>query len=75
MRMLLELGEGITDEYYERPYSPENARKSTNIPHAPPFQLCLKSTEDIKLALKNALRYFPAERHPQLAPGIYHPLY
>ena len=72
MRQLVELAQGITDDYYELHYNPANAR-SPDVPHAPAFQLCLKTDAEWKLALRNALRYFPTNRHAQLAPGL--PLY
>ena len=39
----------------------------TSINHAP-IRKDILSTEEKKLALKNALRYFPAKHHPVLAP-------
>jgi urocanate hydratase len=42
-------------------------RRSSRVPHAPARKLELTSAE-IKLALQNALRYFPPETHHVLAP-------
>jgi hypothetical protein len=42
-------------------------------PHAPAFQVKLTDRE-FRLALRNALRYFPAETHAELAPEFAHEL-
>ena len=46
---------------------PENKGRTEGISHAPVRKQILNSKEK-KLALKNALRYFPIEHHPTLAP-------
>ncbi len=41
--------------------------RDSNVPHAPVFQVKLSET-DFKMAVRNALRYFPSEFHAILAP-------
>jgi len=52
---------------------PENNRYDKNLSHAPVRKKIL-SKEEEKLALKNALRYFPEELHATLAPEFYEEL-
>ena len=61
------VSEGIPTELpAAKPYDPE-------VNHAPRRKKIL-SREEEKLALKNALRYFPAELHAELAPEFAHEL-
>ncbi|EDV23720.1 uncharacterized protein TRIADDRAFT_36098 [Trichoplax adhaerens] len=46
---------------------PPPQERDTSVPHAPVRKTNLTFEEE-KLALKNALRYFPIEYHPELAP-------
>lgn len=47
--------------------------RSPQYPHAPLFDVknCLPTEADKKLAVKNALRYFPAKFHATLAPEFF----
>eukprot|EP00767_Chilomastix_cuspidata_P007019 gnl/Chilomastix_cuspidata/756.p1 GENE.gnl/Chilomastix_cuspidata/756~~gnl/Chilomastix_cuspidata/756.p1 ORF type:complete len:850 (-),score=319.43 gnl/Chilomastix_cuspidata/756:12-2561(-) len=47
---------------------PPKYKWEDDIPHAPILPTADFSKEDLKLALRNALRYFPRELHNQLAP-------
>lgn len=49
------------------PLPPAEGGRDPSVAHAPRLRPDL-TPEDRTLALKNALRYFPAELHPQLAP-------
>ena len=48
-------------------HPPPQPTRDASVPHAPVFQVKLSDT-DFKLAIRNALRYFPAELHSTLAP-------
>lgn len=49
------------------PTLPDKKGQNPNVPHAPKRKEIL-SVQEKKLALRNALRYFPAKWHPVLAP-------
>ena len=50
---------------------PEPKKPSKNLSHAPRRIIKQLSKEDKKLAVRNALRYFPQEHHPVLAREFY----
>ena len=52
---------------------PELKPRSPNVPHAPKRNPNLSPAEE-KLAIKNALRYFPKELHPKLGKEFYEEL-
>ena len=60
----LHLTRGLPKTLEELPEAPP---RDASVPHAPKFRVKLNARET-KLALRNALRYFPAELHATLAP-------
>ncbi|KAJ3030292.1 UNVERIFIED_CONTAM: Urocanate hydratase [Siphonaria sp. JEL0065] len=65
MSPISELAYGITDSYYSRTEA-EVFSIDTSVPHAPKRTPALTDAEK-KLAVRNALRYFPSDRHALLA--------
>ncbi|KAJ3078252.1 Urocanate hydratase, partial [Rhizoclosmatium hyalinum] len=72
MSPIAELAYGITDAYYNLT-AEEIFTIDPSVPHAPKRTPALTEAEK-KLAIKNALRYFPAERHALLAKEFAHEL-
>ena len=60
----LHLPRGLPKTLAELPEAPP---RDSSVPHAPKFRVKL-NVRETKLALRNALRYFPAELHATLAP-------
>lgn len=54
---------------------PESRKPSKNFSHAPKRVIHKLTKEDKKLAVRNALRYFPQEHHPILAKEFYKELH
>ncbi|KAL7750264.1 Urocanate hydratase [Sorochytrium milnesiophthora] len=69
---LQSLAHGLDQDVYWKRTSTDLAR-DPSVPHAPKRPVIL-SSEDKKLALRNALRYFAREKHAQLAPEFLHEL-
>eukprot|EP01116_Phalansterium_solitarium_P000980 TRINITY_DN10798_c0_g1_i1.p1 TRINITY_DN10798_c0_g1~~TRINITY_DN10798_c0_g1_i1.p1 ORF type:complete len:695 (-),score=162.54 TRINITY_DN10798_c0_g1_i1:65-2149(-) len=59
----------VTKEFLSQPYPPLDPA----VPHAP-RRPCPLDSEQMKTALRNALRYFPSELHGQLAKEFAHEL-